>query len=176
MTDATKGGDDTVEDGATFAADDAYEDADPEELLEQAQSNAQALIIATVAFLDERGVPLDEWTAAIGATFAKAWDEPGEWDAGEFLDAMLTNFRSLGAEVVSSTLNADRAEATVAGFPDPDLCHLFGVDASRVARYNDATSAIAAKHGIAWTWQTEGDSTRYVAERGHEAVTGQGRS
>jgi hypothetical protein len=159
-------GDVTVDDGTAFAADDAYEDADPEELLEQAQSNAQALIVATVAFLDERGIPLDDWTAAIGSTFAKAWDDPGEWDAGEFLDAMLVNFRSLGAEVTSSTLGPDRAEATVAGFPDPDLCAVFGVDASRVARYNDATAVIATQQGITWSWQIEGDATRFVATKG----------
>ena len=158
-----------MDDGTAFAADDAYEDTDPEELLEQAQSNAQALIIATVAFLDERGIPLDAWTAAIGTTFAKAWDEPGEWDAGEFLDAMLVNFRSLGAEVTSSTLGPDRAEATVVGFPDPDLCALFDVDASRVAHYNDATSVIAAQHGITWTWHIEGDATRFVAHQGGAA-------
>ena len=163
-----------MEEGAGVAADQLYEETDPEELLEQAQANAQALIIATVAFLDARGIPLDDWTTGIGATFAKAWDEPGTWDAGEFLDAMLTNFRSLGAEVTSSALGPDRAEATIVGFPDPELCAIFGVEPSRVARYNDATAAIAARHGISWTWHAEGDETRYVAERGAEAAGGRG--
>ena len=107
-----------------------YSDA---ELLEQARSNAQALILATVVFLEERGVPPAEWAAAIGATFARGWGEPRPWDAGEFLDAMLTNLRALGAEVKVAELGVDRAEATTTGFPDRELCALFAVDPAHAA-------------------------------------------
>ena len=82
-----------------------YSDA---ELLEQARNNAQALILATVAFLEERGVPPAEWAAAIGETFARGWGDPRPWDAGEFLDAMLTNLRALGAEVKEAQLGVDQ--------------------------------------------------------------------
>lgn len=148
------------------SATEAIEDADVAEILEQAQGNAQALIIATVAFLDGRGVPLDAWTEAIGATFAQSWDETDDWEAGDFMEAMLTNFRSLGAKLTSSSLGPDRAEAVTVGFPDPEFCTLFGVDPARVAQFNDTTTVIAAKHGIIWSWRLEGEETRYVAERG----------
>ncbi len=154
-----------MEDGADLDAGRAYEETDAEELLEQAQANAQALIIATVAFLDERGIPLDAWTASLGATFAKAWDEPGDWDAGEFLDAMLTNFRSLGAEVVSAELGPDRAEAVANGFPDPDLCALFGVEVALAARFIAAAAAIAGERGLSWAWHLDGERTRYVVAK-----------
>jgi hypothetical protein len=140
-----------------------YSDA---ELLEQARSNAQALILATVVFLEERGVPPAEWAAAIGATFARGWGEPRPWDAGEFLDAMLTNLRALGAEVKVAELGVDRAEATTTGFPDRELCALFAVDPAHAAVFHDAAASIAAPRGLHWTWQMEADGvTHFVVER-----------
>src|SRR5215213_4136586 len=140
-----------------------YSDA---ELLEQARSNAQALILATVAFLEERGTPPVEWAAAIGETFARGWGDPRPWDAGEFLDAMLTNLRALGAEVKQANLGVDRAEATISGFPDPELCALFGVDPPHAAVFHAAAAAIAAPRGLRWSWELEPDGiTRFVVER-----------
>jgi len=135
------------------------------ELLEQAQANAQALVIATAAFLQERGVPLAAWSAALGERFGRAWEEPRPWDAGEFLDAMLTNFRALGAEVVAAELGVDRAEATITGFPDPDLCALFGVDPALPAVFNDGPAAIAAPRGLTWSWRRDGEETHYTVGR-----------
>ena len=136
-----------------------------EELLEHAQSNAQAAIIATAAFLHERGVSLDDWASALGRLFSRGWDAPRPWDAGEFMDAMLTNFRALGAEVRSVDLQPDRADAVTLRFPDPTLCTLFGVEPGLPARFNEATTVIAAERGLTWTWTVDGDETRYTATR-----------
>src|SRR5262245_18283797 len=143
----------------------SYAEETTEDLLEQARSNAQATIIATIAFLDERGVPVAEWTAALGRAFGRAWDEPEPWEAGEFLDAMLTNLRSLGARVVYADLTPDRAEATITGFPDPDLCALFGVAPSRVAAFNDVASSLARDRSLVWEWSRAGEETFYVIRR-----------
>jgi len=140
------------------------------ELLEQARGNAQALILATVAFLETRDIAPAEWAAAIGETFSAGWGEVRPWDAGEFLDAMLTNLRALGAEVTDAELGVDRAEATIAGFPDLELCALFGVDPSHAAAIHDAAAAIAAPRGLRWTWQLEPEGmTRFIVERTENA-------
>ena len=152
-------------DDATFEIEHGHDDYAVGELLEQAQSNAQAAIIATVAFLRDREIPLDDWTRAIGCRFAEGWDEPRPWDAGEFMDAMLTNLRSLGAEIVTVELAPERAEAVTTGFPDPDLCALFGVEPALAARFNDATGTIARDRGLEWGWRLEGDRTRHVVSR-----------
>ena len=150
---------------AGFEIEHGHADYSTEELLEQARSNAQATIIATAAFLHERGISLDDWAAAVGHRFARGWDEPRPWDASEFLDAMLTNLRSLGAEVVSVELGADRAAAVATGFPDPDLCALFGVEVALAARFNAAAAAIAGERGLNWAWHLDGERTRYVVAR-----------
>ncbi len=140
-----------------------YTDA---ELLEQAWGNAQALILATITFLDARGIPPDEWATAIGETFSRGWGEPRPWDAGEFLDAMLTNLRAMGAQVVSAELGVDHAEAATTGFPDLELCELFGVEPARAATFHGAAAAIAAPRGLRWTWEIGTDDvTHYVVER-----------
>ncbi|MBA3449857.1 MAG: hypothetical protein H0T18_01445 [Chloroflexia bacterium] len=144
-----------------------YSDA---ELLEQVRGNAQAMILATVAFLETRGIPPAEWAAAIGETFSLGWGEVRPWDAGEFLDAMLTNLRALGAAVIDSELGVDRAEATTTGFPDPELCALFAFDPAQAAVIHDAAAAIAAPRGLRWTWRLEpGGVTRFVVARVDES-------
>lgn len=149
-----------------FSIEHGHADYTDAELLEQARGNAQALILATVAFLEQRGIPTSDWAAAIGETFAAGWSEVRPWDAGEFLDAMLTNLRALGAEVTAVELDVDRAEAAIAGFPDPALCALFGVDPARAAVLHDAAAAIAAPRGLLWSWRFGGDgATRLVVER-----------
>jgi hypothetical protein len=84
----------------------------------------------------------------------------------EFLDAMLTNLRALGAEVKQAELGVDHAEATTTGFPNPELCALFGVDPSHAAVISNAAAAIAAPRGLRWTWELEPNGvTRFVVER-----------
>ncbi len=149
-----------------FTIEHGYAEYSDAELLEQAQGNAQALILATVAFLEQRGIPPAEWATAIGESFAQGWGDPRPWDAGEFLDAMLTNLRAFGAEVKGAELGVDRAEATITGFPDPGLCSLFGVDPAHAAVFHDAAAAIAAPRGLRWTRETEPDGiTRFRVER-----------
>jgi hypothetical protein len=148
-----------------FAIEHGHADYTDVELLEQAQGNAQALILATVAFLEARGIPPAEWAAAIGEMFSRAWGDPRPWDAGEFLDAMLTNLRAFGAEVIAVELGVERAEATTRGFPDPALCEQFGVDPAKAAAIHDAAAAIAAPRSLNWSWALGTDgTTRYLVE------------
>ena len=132
-----------------------YLDYSVEDLLEQAQQNAQASLIATVAFLLEREIRPDAWAAFIGDRFALAWEDDDLWGADEFLDAMLANYRSLGATVVSAELGPARAEAVITGFPDPAACARFGASVAAVAAFHAATAPIAAGRGLRWSWTLE---------------------
>lgn len=142
-----------------------YADYTAEELLEQAQSNAQATIMATALFIHQKGISLEEWATALGSTFALAWDDTRSWEAGEFLDAILTNLRSLGATVLSAQLGVDHAEATTIGFPSMDLCVLFSIDPALVARFNEATRVLATKVGLTWEWRRSRDRMYYTVRR-----------
>jgi hypothetical protein len=91
-----------------------------------------------------------------------AWDAERGWEAGEFMDAMLTNLRALGATVVSAELGIDRAEAVTTGFPDPALSELFSIDPALSAKFNDAARVLAEKAGLTWEWRRERNRTRYI--------------
>jgi hypothetical protein len=154
-----------MDEASGFEIEHGYADYTVDELLEQAQSNAQAVIVATAAFLGARGVPLEEWVAAIGLALARGWDEPRPWDAGEFLDAMLTNYRSLGAEIVEVDLTTDRAEAVLRGFPDPDICALFGVEPALAAAFHQVAAPIALERGLTWSSTPENGDTRLLVTK-----------
>jgi hypothetical protein len=150
----------------SFEFEHGHADYSDAELLEQARENAQALILATLAFLDRRGIPPREWAAAIGETFSRGWGDVRPWDAGEFLDAMLTNLRALGAEVISAELAVDRAEAATTGFPDAELCALLGIEPEQAAIFHEAAAAIAAPRGLRWSWELGPDGvTHFLVER-----------
>ena len=149
-----------------FSIEHGHRDYTYSELLEQAQRNAQALILATISFVEARGIPPGEWAEAVGRSLSRGWGEPRPWDAGEFLDAMLTNLRALGAEVIDASLTVERATATTAGFPDRELCEVLGVDPASADVMFDAIVAIAAPRGIDWTWQRGADGTvRHLVTR-----------
>ena len=87
---------------------------------------------------------------------------------------MLANYRSLGASVLSADLNQDRAEAVIAGFPDPDRCAQFEIDVAAVARFHDATAPIAAARALRWSWTLEDPATaqtRLVVARDNTVTT-----
>jgi hypothetical protein len=142
-----------------------YAEYTVEELLEQARQDAQATIMATALFLHQKGVSLDEWTAFLGKTFALVWNDSVSWEAGEFLDAILTNQRALGATVVSAELGIDEAKAIVTGFPSTEMSELFSVDPGLSVRYNDVAKVIAAKIGLAFEWKRAGKRVHYTVRR-----------
>ena len=142
-----------------------FDDYTAEELLEQAQGNAQGTVIVTVAYLQAKGLSVDDWADGVGRIFVRGWDTSRAWDAAEFLDAMLTNFQATGAEVVSTQFDPDRSEATISGWPDPDLCAVFGVDPSLAARFHGVAAPIAAALGLSWEWHRDGEETRLVTTR-----------
>ncbi len=142
------------------------------EQLEQAQQNAQAVIIATVATLREQGVSLDGWAAGIGQRFSASWGEPEPWEANEFLDAMLSVLQALGAEIAWADLaDPTVASATIAELFDDELCATFGTTRADVLTYLDATNGIAAPRGLAWEWQLDGDDVQVKVRRVETATT-----
>ncbi len=138
---------------------DAYTD---EELLEQAQFNAQALLLASVVALGGEPEVVDRWTAGVAEVFLRSWDREREWQPSEILDALLTNYRSFGAQVIDVDLEADAPTATIADLPDLELASDLGVD----EHHADAIFRIGAHivralgHELAWERDATSDDVR----------------
>lgn len=143
----------------------AYTSDDLEELLDLASSNAQAILLGTAAFLAEKAIPLDEWTEFLGQAFARSWGEPEPWAAGEFLDAMLTNYRSVGASVIEATLDPERAAARITGFPNPELCEDLEIECGLLDVYFTLPASLAADRGLIWEWTREELDVQFTVTR-----------
>jgi hypothetical protein len=72
----------------------------PERIFEQAQGNINAILCITIAYLKERGLPLDDFTTFVGQKFAPSWDGVQVADAREVAEAALLNLVAGGAEVL----------------------------------------------------------------------------
>jgi hypothetical protein len=137
-----------------------------EELLDLARANAQALIIATTGYLAQAGIPLEGWSGYLGQVFANSWDESMAGDPNAFLDAVLTNYKAIGAQVHSTKIENGRAEAVISGFPNEGLCAELDADCALAEAYNDAAAHIAERLGLTWWWGSSGDMTTLVVTTG----------
>lgn len=127
------------------------------ELLEQSQGNAASLLLATLSVLAERGISVDTWAAGVARVFARSWERGEAWSAVEFLDALLTNLRSLGATVTVVDLSSPEPSATVRDYPDDALADALGVDAAFGEAMFHVGAQLARSLGLDLHWQREGD-------------------
>ncbi|MDQ3656386.1 MAG: hypothetical protein M3457_15080 [Chloroflexota bacterium] len=123
-----------------------------DQLLEQCQGNAASMLLATLHVVTQRGVTVDEWASGVASVFARTWANPQGWRPAPFLDALLTNFRALGARVEAARIDGNEPRATISGYPNTALVDALGVDAA----YGDAMfrmgAALASELGLALKW------------------------
>jgi hypothetical protein len=104
-----------------------HNDYTDEELLEQAQLNAQALLLGVFDTVHDDPETLNRLTDGIARTLLNAWDAEREWAPVEILDALLTNFRSLGGEVDNYEPEEISPSAELVDLPDAVLVEQLGV-------------------------------------------------
>jgi hypothetical protein len=98
--------------------------------------------------------------------FANSWDDSMTGDPRAFLDAVLTNYKAIGAQVHSTKTENGRAEAVISGFPNEELCGELDADCSLAEAYNDAAAHVAERLGLTWWWGSSGDMTTLVVTSG----------
>jgi len=133
---------------------DAYTD---EELLEQSQFNAQALLMASVSTLESMEVDVTEWARGVAGVFARSWDTERQWEPAELLDALLTNYRSFGANVIEADLSGSPVTALVADLPDLEMAESLGAGDDQANAIFVVGEHLAAALGrtLTWTRDTE---------------------
>ncbi|HWV23345.1 MAG TPA: hypothetical protein VNZ58_04075 [Thermomicrobiales bacterium] len=134
---------------------DAYTD---DELLEQAQFNAQALLLAAVAALEGGVDATERWTQGVADVFLRGWDRDREWRAAEILDALLTNYRSFGAQVIEVDFDAAAPSAMVAELPDLELSEALGVPEEKADAIFRIGAHIASALGYVLEWHRSPDT------------------
>lgn len=134
---------------------DAYTD---EELLEQSQFNAQALLLAAVAALNGDVSAIDTWTKGVADVFARGWDQKRSWEASEILDALLTNYRSFGAQVIAFDFETSPATAIVANLPDLELAEDLGVPEANADAIFQIGIHLARSLGHELSWSRDSET------------------
>ena len=129
----------------------------PEQVLRQAQGNATATVLVTIAYLKERGLPVEEWVAYTGRRFARGWEALRGQGAAAVARVAALNVVSVGGALVALSGDADRAEAVVSGWPPPSILEYLGLARDDADAFTDAFGPIAAHLGLRFAWRREAD-------------------
>ncbi|HEX8996257.1 MAG TPA: hypothetical protein VF812_09525 [Ktedonobacterales bacterium] len=128
-----------------------------DELRRQAQGNAMATLLTTIAFLKRGGGSVTDWTRFVAEQFAPSWREAAEWDAMQLARAWALNWVSVGARAESVEGDARRAEVVVTNWPaDQDLKEL---DLTRddIDQFIGICVPLTESVGAHIAWSREGD-------------------
>lgn len=136
-----------------------------EELLVQAEGNQQAILFSTVKFLRDRGIPVEDWTKALGAGFIPSWGDATVWEPETFLNAALYNFLSMGVPVLRLEKNSERAEAVVGPFPIPAYVDYLGLPSDTGDEFFGVMHELAERVSLQWSHSREGENIRVTVTR-----------
>ena len=137
----------------------------PEELLSQAQGNATAIALTTIAYLKERGLAIDEYFEFVGRQFAPLWEELRGRAVADVARTAALNMVSVGSTLRSLQGNDTRAEVLIAGWPtDEDLSEL-RLTLSDSEPLWSIFLPIMEYLGIRYAWQRQDDAVMMTFER-----------
>lgn len=135
-----------------------------EELLDHAEENLTAVILATAAFAKERGFPFSDWVNYVGASVAPTWD-------GSVATSPLDLARLASLNVIASgghvyELAGDDAVAELrCTWPDAEDLEYFGLSREDVDPFFDAYLPITEQMGLAYRQSRDGDVVTMVFAR-----------
>ena len=146
------------------------QDADPQpttqELLAQAQGNATAFVLTTIAYLKERGLPVDDYLEYFGRQFAPGWEELGTRPVKEVARTVANNAVSVGCSVGSMSGDETRAEVLITGWLDADtISETLGLERGDSDAVWNSFYPIMERLGINYTWRREDGMVRVIFER-----------
>lgn len=136
-----------------------------EELHEQAQGNAAIFPLVTIAYLRERGLSVDEWAVFVGQRFAPSWSSLQGGDAVTVARFAARNIVAEGARLVSLTGGADRGEAVIADWPDPEALSMFGLTQDDANPVLHSFRPIAEYLGLQFALRREGEHVHLIFTR-----------
>jgi hypothetical protein len=137
----------------------------PKQITEMAQENANAFALASVAFLRERDISIDEFATYIGRCFAPGWEEMRGKTAREVAHLTALNMASVGAEVLSLTGDGSQAHLVIADWPSKDFCEFFSLSQSDVDPIWNLYEPVARYLDFNYTWKRRGDEVTMIFSR-----------
>lgn len=139
-----------------------------EELLSQAQGNATAFALATIAYLKERDLAVDDYVRFFGLSFAPGWEELRMQPVAAIARTAALNAVSVGGTLRSLSGDDTRAEVLVEGWPDQEIAGALGLERGDGEVMWDSFEPIMEHLGIGYSWRHEDGAVRMSFERGHQ--------
>jgi hypothetical protein len=138
-----------------------------DELLSYAQGNATAFALATIAYLKEQGLAVDDYVRFFGRRFAPGWEELRSEPVRVVAQTAALNAVSVGGTLRSLSGDEERAEVIIDGWPDEEISGTLGLERSDGEAMWDSFEPIMEHLGIRYSWQHEEDgAVRMTFERG----------
>ena len=136
-----------------------------EELLSSAQGNATAFVLATIAYLKEQDLAVDDYVRFFGSKFAPGWEELADQPLA-VARTVARNAVSVGGTLRSLSGSEEHAEVIVEGWPDKEISGVLGLERDDGEVMWDSFDPIMEHIGIRYSWGHEEDgAVRLIFER-----------
>jgi hypothetical protein len=137
-----------------------------EELLAQAQGNATAFVLATIAYLKEQGLAVDDFVRFFGLRFAPGWEDLRSQPVLAVARTAALNAVSVGGTLRSLSGDEAHAEMLIEGWPDEEISGALGLSRGDGEAMWDSFEPIMEHLGIRYSWRHEEDGpVRLTFER-----------
>src|SRR5215213_7554654 len=149
----------------TEAADAQFTTA---ELLSSAQGNATAFVLATIAYLKEHDLAVEDYVRFFGSKFAPGWEELRDQPLTAVARTAALNAVSVGGTLRSLSGDEEHAEAIIEGWPDEEISGTLGLQRGEGEAMWDSFYPIMEHIGIRYSWghEEEEGAVRLTFERG----------
>jgi hypothetical protein len=139
-----------------------------EEILSYAQGNATAFVLATIAYLKEHGLAVEDYVRFFGSKFAPGWEELREQPLTAVARMAALNAVSVGGTLRSLSGGEDRAEVLIEGWPDEEISGVLGLGHDEGEVMWDSFEPIMEHLGILYSWahEQENGPVRLTFKRG----------
>ena len=138
-----------------------------DELLPYAQGNATAFVLATIAYLKEHGLAVDDYVRFFGSRFAPGWEELRNEPLTTVARTAAMNAVSVGGTLRSFSGDEERAEVIIEGWPDEEILEVLGLERGDGEAMWDSFEPIMMHLDIRYSWGHEEDgAVRIIFERG----------
>ena len=138
-----------------------------EELFSQAQGNATAFALATIAYLKEQGLSVEDYVRFFGSRFAPGWEELRDQPLTVLVRSAALNAVSVGGVLRSLSVEEEHAEMVIEGWPDEEISSALGLARGDGAVMWDSFEPIMEHLGIRYSWWPEEDgAVRITFDRG----------
>jgi hypothetical protein len=136
-----------------------------DELLSYAQGNATAFALATIAYLKEQGLSVDDYVRFFGRQFAPGWGELRSEPVAAVARMAALNAVSVGGTLRSLSGDETRAEVLIEGWPDEEISDTLGLARRDGEAMWDSFEPIMEHLGIRYSWGHEDGAVRLTFER-----------